>query len=304
MKKIILTLPLFLLFVVTGCSPFAVPVAPAIDPASPAAVKVHVIRNRASFLGEKSTDKPWVVGIDDRALCRLNPGEYAVLDTTEGAAHSVMVKHLLAWWHENKEQFVAEPDTEYYFLTGVRDNSVFLEKIDATEAGAYIRDSSQVCRPPQPVQPVVAAPEPVPAAPIPPPMPEVKPVVPPKPKAEAPKPAPTGALVQEIYFDLDKAAIKPEMDDDLDAAVQYLKQHADAVVLLGGHASEEGTSKYNLSLSKRRNDAVRAYLVKAGINNDRIREEAYGEANPKYDNSTEEGRHHNRRVDFKILNGS
>ncbi len=71
--------------------------------------------------------------------------------------------------------------------------------------------------------------------------------------------------MQEIYFELNKSKIKPDMYDDLDAAVQYLKQHAAAVVLLGGHASEEGTSTYNLSLSKRRNDAVRAYLVKAGI---------------------------------------
>lgn len=302
MKKILFSL--VLLFVATGCARFAVPLAPAIDPASSTAVKVHVIRNRALFAGDKDGKESWVVGIDDRALCRLKAGEYAVLDTTEGDAHWVTAKHLLGWWRESKESFIAEPATDYYFLTGVRDNGMFLEKIDATEAAAYIRDSAPVCRPPEPVHPVVAAPAPPPKV-VPPPMPEEKPVIkaPLKPVVKK-KPKPTGALVQEIYFELNKSKIEQDMYDDLDAAVQYLNQHSAAVVLLGGHASEEGTDAYNLALSRRRADAVRAYLVKAGIANDRIREEAFGEANPKYDNSSAEGRRHNRRVDFKLVDGS
>lgn len=301
MKKTIFSL--LLLFLISGCNRFAAPIAPAIDPASPAAVKVHIFRDRSAFVGNQGSDESWVVGIDDRALCRLKPGEYAVLDTTEGDAHAVTVKHLLAWWHESREPFVAEPDTDYYFVTGVRDNSVYVEKIDGVEAVAYIRDSAQVCRPPEPVHPVVAAPAPPPEV-VPPPMPKEKPAPPPPPKPVVKKPMPTGAMVQEIYFEFNKSKIEPDMYDDLDAAVQYLKQHPKASVLLGGHASEEGTDKYNLDLSERRANAVRSYLVKAGIANDRISEEAFGEANPKYDNSTKEGRHHNRRVDFKISNGS
>lgn len=299
MKKIIIAL--LLLFVATGCARFSPPIAPAIDSTSPAAVRIYVIRNRGTFLGEKGTD-PWVVGIDDNALCRLKAGEYAVLNTTAGEVHFVVAKHLLGWWHERKEPFVAEPTTDYYYLTGVQDNSMFLEQIDATEAAAYITDAAPVCRPPEPVHPVVAAPA------QPPPPPEEKHVVKapskPKPVVQKPKPKPTGALVQEIYFDLNKSTIKPGMYDDLDAVVQYLKQYPAAVIMLGGHASEEGTAKYNLSLSKRRADAVRAYLVKAGIKADRIREKAFGKADPKYDSSTAAGRRHNRRVDFKLVDGS
>ncbi|MEJ2688496.1 MAG: OmpA family protein [Deltaproteobacteria bacterium] len=308
MKKIIFSLLLLLL--ASGCDRFAKPIAPAIDPASPSAVKVYVIRDRGVFAGNQPADNSWVVGIDDRALCRLKPGEYAVLDTTAGDAHWVKVKHLLAWWHESKESFVAEPNTDYYFLIGVQDNHLNLEKIDATAAAVYIRDSTRVGRPPQPVQHVVAAPEPTPEVAPPPPMPEEEPVAQapseaePEPKPEPKKPEPTGALVQEIYFEFNKAEIKPDMYDDLDAAVQYLQQHPAASVALGGHASEEGTEKYNLDLSERRANAVRAYLEKAGIKADRIIEEAFGEANPKYDNTTEEGRRLNRRVNFKLVDGS
>lgn len=309
MKKIILSLS-FLLLLTTGCSLSAVSYAPAIDPNAPAAVKVHVIRNRTTFFAEQDSGSPWVVGIDERSLCQLNPGQYAVLDTTEGDAHWVTVMRHLGWWHKEKEPFVAEPDTDYYFLTGVQENSIFIKKIDATTAAAYLGDSTQVCGQTQPVKTVAAVPEP-PIEAAPPPVEKkedlpkkvvVAPPPPPKPVME--KPEPTGVKVKEIYFDLDKADIKKEMYDDLDAVVQYLNSHPSIVVVLGGYACELGTDQHNLALSKRRNDAVRSYLVKAGIKSDRIREEAFGEADPEYDNATEEGRRHNRRVEFKFVPGS
>ena len=159
MKKIILSFS-FLLLLTTGCSLSAVQYAPAIDPNAPAAVRVHIIRNSTTFFTEQESASSWVVGVDERSLCQLRPGEYAVLDTTEGDGHWVTVMRHLGWWHKEKEPFVAEPDTDYYFLTGVQEDSIFIKKIDATTAAAYMEGSSPVCGQMQPVKPVAAVPEP------------------------------------------------------------------------------------------------------------------------------------------------
>jgi len=302
-KKICFCLPLLFLLLTVGCSLQTVQLAPSIDPSSSTVVKVHVFRNR-TVPQDLDSDYPWVVGIDDRSLCgQLGPGQFTVLYTTVGNGHWVTAKRLMGWWHETKEPFIAEPGAEYYFLTGVRDDSMFIEKIDEVSALAYMKDSSLVCSQPKPIKVAETVPVPSPTAP-PPPVepPEEEPVVQPPPPAPAPeKVEPTGVKVEEIYFDFDKAEIKPEMHDDLDAVVNYLNLHPSSKIVLGGHASEEGTQKYNLALSKRRNDAVRAYLIQAGIKGDRIIEEAYGETRPEYSNATEEGRAHNRRVEFHYV---
>jgi outer membrane protein OmpA-like peptidoglycan-associated protein len=305
-EKICFSLLLLFLFLTAGCALQTVQLAPSIDPNSPTVAKVHVFRNQ-TVPQDLDSDYPWVVGIDDRSLCgQLGPGQYTVLYTTVGSGHKVTAKRLMGWWHEMKEPFIAEPDTDYYFLTGVRDDSMFIEKIDAVTALAYMKDSSLVCSQPKSIKVAEAVPVPSPVA-APPPVqaPEEEPVVQPPPPAPAPeKTEPTGVKVEEIYFDFDKAEIKPEMRDDLDAVVNYLKLHPSSKIVLGGHASEEGTQKYNLALSKRRNDAVRAYLIQAGIKGDRIIEKAFGETRPEYSNTTEEGRAHNRRVEFHYVDGS
>ncbi|MNR41665.1 Peptidoglycan-binding protein ArfA [compost metagenome] len=70
-------------------------------------------------------------------------------------------------------------------------------------------------------------------------------------------------------------------------------------VTLDGYASAEGSESYNVSLSKDRANAVKQYLVNAGVASSKITANGYGEANPVASNATEEGRVQNRRVEIK-----
>ncbi len=70
-------------------------------------------------------------------------------------------------------------------------------------------------------------------------------------------------------------------------------------VSLDGYASAEGTEAYNMNLSKDRANAVKQYLVNAGVSASSINATGYGEANPVASNDTEEGRVQNRRVEIK-----
>ena len=70
-------------------------------------------------------------------------------------------------------------------------------------------------------------------------------------------------------------------------------------VELSGYASSEGTAAHNMRLSKDRANSVKTYLVNSGVEARRIKVKGMGETNPIADNSTEEGRVMNRRVEFK-----
>ena len=69
-------------------------------------------------------------------------------------------------------------------------------------------------------------------------------------------------------------------------------------VELGGHASEEGDTDYNLQLSKDRANAVKTYLVNCGVAASKIITKGFGETRPVASNTTEEGRQLNRRVEI------
>lgn len=117
--------------------------------------------------------------------------------------------------------------------------------------------------------PVAAAPAPVPAAPMAPIGPE---------KAAIEK----VTLQAETLFDYDKAVVRADGKKTLDdKVVSPMKQYPQVeVVLVTGHADRIGSDKYNQSLSQRRADAVKAYLVEQGVETKRIETTAKGEAEP------------------------
>ncbi len=71
-------------------------------------------------------------------------------------------------------------------------------------------------------------------------------------------------------------------------------------VNLDGYASAEGSEAYNLNLSNDRANAVKQYLVNAGVSASSVTATGYGEDNPVASNATEEGRIQNRRVEIKV----
>jgi len=101
-----------------------------------------------------------------------------------------------------------------------------------------------------------------------------------------------------IQFDFDSSVLRTSSYPVLDASSADLRSGT-ATVELDGHASSEGTAAHNMRLSKDRANAVKTYLVNSGVDAKRIKVKAYGETKPIADNSTEDGRIANRRVEFK-----
>lgn len=139
-----------------------------------------------------------------------------------------------------------------------------------------------------------------PAPPKPAPAPAPKPV-PPPPVVE--KPAPVAKAKEIITFNLifgfDKYAITDEMIPVLEQAKKILQEDPAATFLVMGHTCSIGTETYNQKLSERRATSVKTWLVSHGIAADRLEEIGYGETKPKYDNTTEDGRKLNRRVEIQ-----
>jgi OOP family OmpA-OmpF porin len=136
---------------------------------------------------------------------------------------------------------------------------------------------------------------PPPPPPAPAPVVEVAPPPPPPPPKEE-----QGAYVfRNIYFDFDKASIKAESEPILDEVSDFLKANPNLKMEIQGHTDSKGTAAYNLKLSDRRAEAVKAYLVKdEAIKPDRLTSKGYGLTKPVATNDTEEGRAKNRRVEF------
>lgn len=107
--------------------------------------------------------------------------------------------------------------------------------------------------------------------------------------------------LNNIFFDFDKATLKPESFPELNRIVTLMNERTSMQVDIAGHADATGEENYNLGLSKRRAASVQKYLVGKGIAESRITVSFYGETKPVESNATKEGRQKNRRVEFKIV---
>lgn len=105
-----------------------------------------------------------------------------------------------------------------------------------------------------------------------------------------------------IFFDTEKYNINQNSREALNSLANILNEYPDTNILIEGHTDSTGGDAYNLTLSKNRAQAVTNYLVtEGGISQGRIETKWFGESQPKYDNSTVEGRSKNRRVEFAIV---
>ena len=144
------------------------------------------------------------------------------------------------------------------------------------------------------------APEP---APVP-----VEPVPAPLPPEPTPAPEPTPVVCTPgpyiVFFEWDKSDITPEAAGILDNAISNYQSCGNAQVMLAGHADRSGTATYNVGLSQRRADAVRAYLEGRGIGGGSISSEAFGEGRPRVDTADGVRELQNRRVEITYGPGS
>ena len=114
-------------------------------------------------------------------------------------------------------------------------------------------------------------------------------------------PVPVSIDLKGVNFDFDKSTLRPDAVAILNEAVEILKRYPDLRVEVAGHTDLCGTDVYNQSLSERRANAVKAYLVSKGIEKNRVYTEGKGKKQPVADNKTAEGRAKNRRVEIEVV---
>jgi peptidoglycan-associated lipoprotein len=83
-----------------------------------------------------------------------------------------------------------------------------------------------------------------------------------------------------VFFDFDKAVLKPEAQRTLKRQAEWLKQYPDVTITIEGHADERGTREYNLALGERRATAAKNYLIALGVSPGRISTISYGKERP------------------------
>lgn len=141
--------------------------------------------------------------------------------------------------------------------------------------------------------------------------PAAEPVAEPAPAAEAPlEPIPAAEPTPGHYkycitlqgeFDIDQALIRPEYREEIAQVGDFMKKYPTTTAVIEGHTDNVGTYNHNMDLSQRRAEAVVNYLVeKYGIERTRLTAKGYGFTRPIADNSTDEGKQKNRRMEAII----
>ncbi len=108
-------------------------------------------------------------------------------------------------------------------------------------------------------------------------------------------------ILENIYFEFDKAALLSESFFELDKLHRLLLETPQLEIQIEGHTDVVGNDTYNIELSQKRAAAVFDYLIKKGIDESRISYIGFGKKIPIASNNTQEGRAINRRVQFMIL---
>lgn len=106
----------------------------------------------------------------------------------------------------------------------------------------------------------------------------------------------------DALFDNDKAQLKSGAATNLAKLASFLKQYQDRSVIIEGHTDSVGSEDYNLSLSQRRADSVKTWLINQDINSSRLVTSGKGESSPVAGNDSSSGRQLNRRVEVIIEN--
>src|SRR5690554_948750 len=107
--------------------------------------------------------------------------------------------------------------------------------------------------------------------------------------------------LNNLFFATNQSELEDISISELDRLVDFLKANPNIVIEIGGHTDNVGASAYNQSLSEKRSQSVTNYLISKSIDQSRFTAKGYGLSKPIADNSTEEGRAINRRVEMKIL---
>lgn len=130
----------------------------------------------------------------------------------------------------------------------------------------------------------------------------------PEPVRSEPRPTPLfpegkrSLVLEGVRFAVDSATLTGDSAAVLNRVAASLREFPEVRVEVAGHTDSSGSDAHNLQLSKRRADAVREFLIRAGIEPSRLIATGYGESRPIADNSSVAGKARNRRVELTRLN--
>jgi outer membrane protein OmpA-like peptidoglycan-associated protein len=108
------------------------------------------------------------------------------------------------------------------------------------------------------------------------------------------------AILYGIYFETDSATLKPESTETLQQVLKTIKAKSSLKLTIEGHTDAQGSDQHNQALSQKRAQSVLNWLIKNGINPDRLSAKGYGESQPVADNNRPDGRALNRRVEISV----
>ena len=114
------------------------------------------------------------------------------------------------------------------------------------------------------------------------------------------------ALAADVLFDFDKSELRKEAEDSLQKAAEIIRKYPATAVAISGHTDAKGSESYNLALSQRRAESVKAWLVKSGVAAGRIATKGLGATIPVAPNANPDGsdnpagRQKNRRVEITV----
>jgi OmpA-OmpF porin, OOP family len=111
----------------------------------------------------------------------------------------------------------------------------------------------------------------------------------------------SSVVLNNLFFDVDKHDLKDRSISELNKVLRFLNDNPDVRIEISGHTDNTGTRQYNLELSQKRANAVFDFLVENGISPKRVISKGYGPDRPVMDNSTEQGKKFNRRIEFAIV---
>jgi outer membrane protein OmpA-like peptidoglycan-associated protein len=103
-----------------------------------------------------------------------------------------------------------------------------------------------------------------------------------------------------VTFATNKASLTEDAKSNLDAVAQVFIEFPDTNLMVQGHTDNTGESAYNMELSKKRANAVVNYLKSKGVAGNRFSVEAFGESQPRFENTSADGRSKNRRVEIGV----
>ena len=103
-----------------------------------------------------------------------------------------------------------------------------------------------------------------------------------------------------VRFDINKSSLTQQAKTNLDKLIPVFKEYGDTNITIFGYTDNTGRPEHNLTLSEKRAESVKTYLIGKGLSISRFKTSGYGIADPIATNDTPEGRTQNRRVEFAI----